>query len=370
MQRLFVLLVATLIAAATVSGSALALGDTEAAAATIYTQDNNFVNSLPRADGPVQVTVSFELRDIDHIDDEAETIEFTAVMKLSWYDSRQAFDPVIEGTEEKIYQGNFQFDEMFTGWYPQLILVNESGIYEKHGVLLRVRSDGSLSLYETVNAGAKIDLNLRRYPLDQQQLKAVFHVLGFDANEIVLRLEPGYNDGNLNIEESFEMPQWELRGIKSSIGTRDTPLIGKGATTSTFTVTIDLERSSFFILRLVILPLIIIVMLSWSVFWMPTSSLGDRISVSFIGILTAVTYQVILSEILPRISYVTLINDGFLNVSFFIVCMTVLVNLRVGYLDRLGMHEAGDRLDQICKWLFPVTYFGALLIIVSLAFLS
>jgi hypothetical protein len=144
MQRLFVLLVATLMAAATVSGSALALGNTETDAAIIHTQDNNFVNSLPLEDGPVQVTVSFELRDIDHIDDEAETIEFTAVMKLSWHDSRQAFDPVIEGTEEKIYQGNFQFDEMFTGWYPQLILVNESGLYEKHGVLLRVRS---LSLY-------------------------------------------------------------------------------------------------------------------------------------------------------------------------------------------------------------------------------
>ena len=107
MQRLFVLLVATLMATGTVSGSALALDNTETAAATIYTQDNNFVNSLPLAEGPVQVTVSFELRDIDHFDDEAETIEFTAVMKLSWHDARQAFDPLVDGTDEKIYQGNF-----------------------------------------------------------------------------------------------------------------------------------------------------------------------------------------------------------------------------------------------------------------------
>ena len=109
-------------------------------------------------------------------------------MKLSWHDSRQAFDPLTEGTAEKIFQGEFQFNEVFTGWYPQLILVNESGMYEKQSVLLRVRSNGSLSLYETVNAAAKIDLDLRRYPIDQQQLEIVFHVLGFDANEIVLRL--------------------------------------------------------------------------------------------------------------------------------------------------------------------------------------
>jgi len=328
------------------------------------------MSALPQGKGPVEVTVSFELRDVDHIDDDAETFEFTGVLNLSWHDPRQAFDPVTEGTEEKIYQGSFQFDEVFSGWYPQLILVNESGLFEKHGVVLRVRSDGSLSLFETVNAVAKIDLNLRHYPIDQQRLKAVFHVLGFSSEEIVLRLEPDYNDGDLNIDESFQMPQWRLTGIKSSIGTRNTPLIGKGATTSTFTVSIDLQRSSFFILRLVILPLMIIVMLSWSVFWMDKSSLGDRISVSFIGILTAVTYQVILSEILPSISYVTLINEGFLSVSFLIMCMTVIVNLRVGYLDRHGMPEAGDRLDHRCRWMFPVIYFGALLVIVWMASLS
>jgi len=370
MQNFFVFLVATLIAATAVPVNVFALVIPESELATTHTQSNEFLGALPQEKGPVEVTVSFELRDVDHIDDEAETFEFTGVLKISWHDPPQAFDPITEGADEKIYQGDFQFNEVFSGWFPQLILVNESGLYEKHGVLLRVRSDGSLSLFETVNAVAKIDLDLRRYPIDQQRLDAVFHVLGFDSKEIVLRLMPDYNDGDLNIGESFQMPQWHLTRIKSSIGTRNTPLVGKGATTSTFTVSIYLQRSSFFILRLVILPLIIIVMLSWSVFWMDKSSLGDRISVSFIGILTAVTYQVILSEILPRISYVTLINDGFLSVSFLIMSMTVIVNLRVGYLDRHGMPEAGDRLDHRCKWIFPVVYFGVLLVIAWMAYLK
>jgi len=369
MHNLFGLLVAALMVATLSPGNALAGVSPETELTSTHTQSNKFMAALPPHKGPVEVTVSFELRDVDHIDDEAETIEFTGVLKLSWNDPRQAFDPITEGTEEKIYQGNFQFNEVFSGWFPQLILVNESGLFEKHGVLLRVRSDGSLSLFETVNAVAKIDLDLRRYPIDQQRLEVVFHVLGFHSKEIVLRLEPEYNDGDLNIDEIFKMPQWRLTGVKSLIGTRNTPLIGKGATASTFTVSIDLQRSSFFVLRLVIVPLIIIVMLSWSVFWMDKSSLGDRISVSFIGILTAVTYQVILSEILPRISYFTLINDGFLSVSFLIMCMTVIVNLRVGYLDRHGMPEAGDRLDHRCRWVFPVTYFGILLAIVWRAYL-
>ena len=95
---------------------------------------------------------------------------------------------------------------------------------------------------------------------------------------------------------------------------------------------------------------------------MDKTSLGDRISVSFIGILTAVTYQVVMSEILPRISYFSLINI-FLFVSFLIMCMTVVVNLRVGYLDRHGMSAVGDRLDHRCRWIFPAIYFVFLLVV-------
>jgi hypothetical protein len=329
---------------------------------------NEFAGGPPQKNGPVEVIISFDLREIDHIDDDAETFEFTGVLKVSWHDPRQAFDPITEGVDEKIYQGEFQFDEVFSGWFPQLILVNESGHYEKRGVLLRVSPDGSLSLFETINAVAKIDLDLRRYPVDQQQLNADFHVLGFDSNEIGLKLDDEYNYDNPSTRESIKMPQWQLNRIAASTGTRNTPLIGKDATASTFTVSIQVQRDSFFIIRLVILPLMVIVILSWSVFWMDKSSLGDRLSVSFIGILTAVTYQVIMSEILPRISYATLINDGFLTVSFFIMSMTVIVNLRVGYLDRHGMSTAGDRLDLHCRWIFPLVYFGSLLFIALIAY--
>ncbi len=115
------------------------------------------------------------------------------------------------------------------------------------------------------------------------------------------------------------------------------------------------------------MPLMIIVMLSWSVFWMDKSSLGDRISVSFIGILTVVAYQLVLSEILPRISYFTLTN-AFLNISFFIMCATVIVNLRVDNLDRQGLFEEGDRLDRRCRWMFPMIYFGLILVAIWIAF--
>ena len=108
-------------------------------------------------------------------------------------------------------------------------------------------------------------------------------------------------------------------------------------------------------LRLVVLPLTLIVILSWSVFWMEHLSLGERMDVSFVGILTVVAYQILISEILPHISYVTLIHT-FLSLSFFFMCLTVVVNLVVGVCDKNGNFALGDRIDLFCRWGFPSLY--------------
>ena len=117
----------------------------------------------------------------------------------------------------------------------------------------------------------------------------------------------------------------------------------------------------WYVSRLITLALIVIVLLSFSV-------LGDRISVSFIGILTAVAYQVVMSEILPRIAYPTLMN-AFLNLSFLAMVGTVVINLVVGALDQQGRSEVADRIDRRCRWIFPLAYFGFNLLAFGAAFL-
>ena len=68
-----------------------------------------------------------------------------------------------------------------------------------------------------------------------------------------------------------------------------------------------------------------------------------------------------------QISYFTLIH-GFLNLSFLTMGATVVINLVVGALDRRGTSEAGDLIDQRCRWVFPLTYFGLNLVMVGVAF--
>jgi len=324
----------------------------------------SFLLGAPNNEGPVAVRASFHFNNINYIDDEEETFAFTGVLTLKWNDKRQIFDPVKEGVDEKVYQGAYQFDEVFTGRYPQGVLINESGLCEMQGVVLRVKPDGTLTLVETLNAIARVDLNLRRFPFDKQRLEAVFEVLGFDKGEVMLQAE-SYADKSP--EYQIRIPQWTVLEIGTSTRDRTSCNSGRSGITAAFVVRVDAQRESFFVNRLVVVPLILIVLLSFSVFWMDRSSLGDRISVSFIGILTAVTYQLVMSEIQPRISYVTFMN-GFLNISFFLMCATVVINLVVGELDKKGKFKTGDRIDFHCRWIFPLTFFGIILVLLYVAF--
>ncbi len=299
------------------------------------------------------VHASFELLNISEIEDEAETVAFSGVLTLVWKDARQSFNPAAEGVTEKVYSGAFQFNELSPGWYPQVTLANAAGQYDSQAVILRVKPDGISTLSEKLAAIAKVDIDMRRLPFDRQHLNLVFRLFGFGAGEVQFHSEPNSAsaDGSLT-----KLPQWTLEGVEASIGTLNAANSDGMGVASAYVVRIDMKRQPTFMLRLVVIPLSLIVVLSWAVFWMDRSSVGDRMSVSFVGILAAVAYQITLVGIVPNVSYFTLMNE-FLNLSFLLMSATVVINLYVAYADRHG-HERGDRIDRRCRWIFPLAYFG------------
>jgi hypothetical protein len=334
---------------------------------TQFTQTTSeiFLLGPPKDDGPVIVRASFEFHDISAINDEEESFQFTGVLTLKWRDKRQAFDPVAAGVDEKFYQGSYQFNELSPSWFPQVVLVNGISPYESHGVALRVQPDGSQTLIEEISAVARTEFNFLLFPMDRQNLRAVFEILGFDKDEVVLEAD---SESNRSITEPISIPQWTIIGVGTSTQERPTLYGRRQGLVSEFVANVEVQRNSYYVRRLVSFPLIAIVLLSFSVFWMEKSSLGDRMSVSFIGILAAVAYQIVMSEMLPRIAYVTLMN-AFLNLSFLTMVATVAINLVVGQLDAQGKFELADRVDRRCRWIFPLTYIGLTLILYGTALL-
>jgi len=307
----------------------------------------------PASEGPLTVRVGLHLLDVVEIDESSKTVDFEAILTLSWQDDRLRFDPSEAGTEVMVYQGDYQFSEIATGWWPQLFLRNEAGAYERQGQLLRVRSDGRVQYDEEFRAVAEVDMDLRRIPFDDQWFTLVFEPLGFPASEVRLEPDPEWTSTR---SDHVSVQQWtvgEVTGASEDLVIQMQS--GRRMDVSAVTFSFPASRDPGFLLRVIVLPLLILVGLSWSVFWMYTSQLSDRMAISFLGILTVVAFQIVVSEMLPRIPYFTILSS-FLLISYLFLVATVIENLRVGALDRAGREVAGNRLDRLCRRLFPISF--------------
>ena len=321
--------------------------------------------TLPQTDRPVLVRVGLHLFDIVAVDDGQKTVEFEGILTATWQDDRLRFDPVSEGVREKIYQGDYQFSEISPGWWPQLVLRNESGLYERQGVILRVRTDGQVRYQEEFQAIAEVQMELQRIPFDRQVFELVFEVLGFDAAEVLL--EPDAD--RTSIRSHNDVNQWEFGGVETrAIADSATMQSGRTAGISAVAFRFPAERNPRFLLRNIVLPLLILVGLSWSVFWMDSEQLSDRMGISFLGILTVVAFQIVVSDMLPRIPYFTILSS-FLLISYLMLVASVVVNLTVGWLDRKGRAERADRLDRACRWAFPLAFVATNTLMVGYYFL-
>lgn len=311
----------------------------------------------PMTNGPVIVEVGFLLTDLNDIELHEQRIVMQGVLTARWHDPRMTFDPEVAGVEEKFFQGDYQFSEIATGWWPQLVLVNASGLYSRQGQLLRHRHDGWMTYVEQVNAGVEVQAELRRFPFEREHFEIIYEVLGHDRSEVVLEVDSSTSGQS---PEGLSMSGWDL----TSLGFESSEYVPaylnqRLGSASNFVARIEVARRPGFWLRVVCLPMSLLVLLTWSVFWMDRSSLGDRMSISFLGILAVVAYQITVSSTLPAIPYFTLMS-AFIYISFVTACASVLVNLRVSHLDRSERREEGNRLDERCRWLFPTGYFSSL----------
>ena len=105
------------------------------------------------------------------------------------------------------------------------------------------------------------------------------------------------------------------------------------------------------------LPLIVIVAISWCVFWVNLENIGNRMEILLAVLLTWVAYQFIFSQDLPKLGYLTYLDYLFL-LSFFFIASVFLQAVIVSVLLISGGQSRirAERINNHCKWAYPTAY--------------
>jgi hypothetical protein len=313
---------------------------------------------------PTVVKVGVFLADILDLDEVNETFQAEFIVMAEWDDPRLAFDPAAEGTETKLFQGQFQFNEVFAGWWPQLSIINEIGSGDISAIQIEVRPDGRVRFLEARNVTLETPMKLQPFPFDTQTLEARMVAFGNDSREVLLQVDErqlGATEDHAMKNGQVNIAQWRLLNLDMVATLSDHRYYGEAKPISEILFTITLQRESASIVWKVILPLIILVLLMWAIFWMEVDNLSDRLNVSFIGILTIVAYQFLIEGSMPRISYFTF-TDTVLLYSFLVMCLSIFESLGIYSMCKAGRKKEAERVDHVARWAFPIIYFSGLLV--------
>ena len=311
---------------------------------------------------PTVVTVGVFLANLLDLDEVTETFQVELIMVAEWDDPRLAFDPAVEGTETKIFQGQLQFNEGFAGWWPQLVIINEVGLGDISAIKIEVRPDGHVRFLEARNVTLETPMRLEPFPFDTQTLEARMVAFGSNSGQVLLEVNEqmlGATEEHVMKNGRVNIAQWRLLNLDMVSGLSSQRYYGEARPVSELLFTITLQRESASVVWKVILPLIILVLLMWAIFWMEVDNLSDRLNVAFIGILTIVAYQFLIEGSMPRISYFTF-TDTVLLYSFLVMCLSVLESLVLTTMCKAGHKTAAVRVDHVARWAFPVIYFTGL----------
>jgi hypothetical protein len=312
----------------------------------------------PPGETPVPVQVGIYLIDLTNIDETRNTFDVELDVQVRWTDSRMAFDPEAAGTDRRVHVGP-EAEKFFDGlWTAQIVLANPVGQMGIGARKVTVHSDGRMEISVQVNSTVRTNLDYRRFPFDSQVLPIILESFAWNNTVVELVPDPDWT----GFAPEFSLAEWDVKALDSSVvevlRVRDvTPF-------SNINYEIRIQRQSGYYLWKIFLTVIIIVSLTFVVFWMSDERLGRRAGVSSSGILTVIAYQFVTTSTLPRVSYLT-VADLVMTVSIITIAATMVVSV---FVDRIGYENnaAQIRVDRACRWIFPLTYLGMLSLVIGL----
>src|SRR5207245_10376622 len=105
----------------------------------------------------------------------------------------------------------------------------------------------------------------------------------------------------------------------------------------------------------VILPLVLIVMMSWSVFWTDPTNSNTQFSIAVTSMLTLIAYRYAADSQLPRLPYMTRL-DAFFLISTLLVFFSLVEVLVTTILDNNNQVARAKKLDRYCRVIVPMIF--------------
>ena len=295
---------------------------------------------------PTVISVGVWLMDVTEIDDVSQRVSADLLVYQSWVDSR------LEG----LVGCRFGLDQV---WSPQLAFLNSGRVFPSVPDRVSVGSGGKVQYVQRYQGSLSFPHRLDDFPFDRHVIRISLVPVEYLDHEVTLAV----GEKTTGREQAFTIPDWSFYTPKAQIGTLPNPQTR--VTASQYNFNLPAERRSNYYVWKIIIPLVLIVAMSWTVFWINPAQFGPQIGMSATSMLTLIAFQFASGNILPRLNYFTVL-DEFIISSTIIVFLALIQSLSTSYLVSCNRKVLAMKLDWVCRILFPLSFSIMLLYVFQL----
>jgi hypothetical protein len=301
----------------------------------------------PQAEaGPTRVSVGIWMIDITNIDSAQQHFTAEVAVVLRWRDPRL------------IHTGNgivrYPLEQV---WHPRIAVVNETNsVSRQFPEAVEVEPDGTVNYRQRYAGAFTQPLRLQSFPFDRQTFRVQLIAVRYRPNEVMFVPDQDWIRNGLRqaggVAPLITLPDWTLEKWETK------PLtyaLAPGFEYSSYAFEFTASRNSQHYIWKVILPLILIVAMSWSVFWVAATEVGPQLSVATTSMLTLIAYRFAIDHQLPVLPYTTSL-DTFILMSTLLVFFCFIEVLVTTILEGKHRNKPAKRIDRYCRVIFPLIF--------------
>jgi hypothetical protein len=286
--------------------------------------------------GSAEVMVSVFLLDLFEIDSARQTFSADVVILAQWQDPRLAG----RWTASR----SLDVDEV---WQPRLQVVNQRSVERTMDREVEVQPDGTVIFRRRLSGDFSAKLDLQEFPLDRQRFEVVVVAAGYTPDEV--DLVPDTNRSGRS--DHLSISDWRIDPPRVVATGFEVP--GTGRTLPAVRFEFEGARQLRYYVVQLMLPLVAIVLMAWSVFWVDPTVIPTRMSVVVTTMLTLIAYRFAIGSMVPRLAYLTRL-DWFLLGSTMLVLIALLAVSAGAYLVAHDRMATVHRLDRLSRAAFPI----------------
>jgi len=311
--------------------------------------------SLARPDAPGSPTLvglGVFFQDVAQLSDVDQTLDADVYVVARWRDPRLADPARGEGSVDcPVPEGRL--------WMPALEPENLRGRQAFYPARFLVDGRGVVTFARRLWVKLSYPLDFRDFPRDRHRWRVTLWPVVSRADEVLfhpLRRVTGMN-------ERLSIQGWRVGAPRPRASTA--ARAARAGTYARFDVELDLERDWGYYAWKLGLPLTLIVLMAYGVYFIPATAVAQQIGLGMTSMLTLIAYMLALGGGLPRISYLTRADHFFVG-SAVLVFLGLVKGILTIVLAQGADTRVIDRANRWGRWIYP----SAMLLNFAHAFLA